>query len=78
MGKTTLAVQLLLRLLATRAADQAAATDGEVVPVPVLLPISGWDLRRHPGLQGWLAERLAQEYPALNSTPSSAPKPPPR
>ncbi|HEX4811891.1 MAG TPA: NACHT domain-containing protein [Nonomuraea sp.] len=65
MGKTTLAIQLLLRLLATRAAAQAAAGEGEIVPVPVLLPISGWDTGVHPRLQDWLAVRLAQDYPAL-------------
>ncbi|WP_219518441.1 NACHT domain-containing protein [Nonomuraea ceibae] len=65
MGKTTLAIQLLLQLLATRAADQAAAGEGEVVPVPVLLPVSGWDISAHPRLQDWLAVRLIQDYPAL-------------
>ncbi len=67
MGKTTLAVQLLLRLVATRAADQSAAGDGEIVPVPVLFPISGWDVRAHPRLHDWLKVRLAQDYPALAS-----------
>ncbi|MEV4014577.1 NACHT domain-containing protein [Nonomuraea angiospora] len=65
MGKTTLAIQLLLQLLSTRAADQRAAGAGEVVPVPVLLPASGWDTGAHPRLQDWLAARLAQDYPAL-------------
>ncbi|MFG1957539.1 hypothetical protein [Nonomuraea sp. NPDC049028] len=67
MGKTTLAIQLLLQLLATRAADQAAAAEGEVVPVPVLLPVSGWDTGVHPRLQDWLAVRLTQDYPALTA-----------
>ncbi|MGV9386496.1 NACHT domain-containing protein [Nonomuraea sp. NPDC003707] len=65
MGKTTLAIQLLLQLLSTRAADQASALPSEIVPVPVLLPVSGWDTRAHPRLQDWLAVRLAQDYPAL-------------
>jgi hypothetical protein len=65
MGKTTLAIQLLLRLLSTRAADQAGASEGEVVPVPVLLPVSGWDTSAHPRLQDWLAARLTEDYPAL-------------
>ncbi|MGN9844184.1 NACHT domain-containing protein [Nonomuraea sp. H19] len=65
MGKTTLAMQLLLRLLSTRAADQTGAREGEIVPVPVLLPVSGWDTGTHPRLQDWLAVRLAQDYPAL-------------
>ncbi|MGP4102894.1 NACHT domain-containing protein [Nonomuraea sp. KM90] len=68
MGKTTLAIQLLLQLLATRAADQAAAGEGEVVPVPVLLPVSGWDTSAHPRLQDWLAIRLTQDYPALKAS----------
>ncbi|WP_433337589.1 NACHT domain-containing protein [Spirillospora sp. CA-294931] len=57
-GKTTLALQLLLHLLATRTADE---------PVPVLLPVAGWDTRRHPRLQDWIADRLASDYPALRS-----------
>ncbi|WP_329428120.1 NACHT domain-containing protein [Streptosporangium sp. NBC_01495] len=65
MGKTTLAMQLLLQLLSTRTADQSGAREGEVVPVPVLLPISGWDTNAHPLLQDWLAIRLTQDYPAL-------------
>ncbi|UBU18352.1 NACHT domain-containing protein [Nonomuraea gerenzanensis] len=63
MGKTTLAIQLLLRLLAMRAADRAGAGEGQ--PVPVLLPVSGWDTDAHPRLQDWLAVRLAADYPAL-------------
>ncbi|MEU6783881.1 NACHT domain-containing protein [Nonomuraea angiospora] len=68
MGKTTLAMQLLLRLLATRAGDKAAAEatgNSEVVPVPVLLPLSGWNLTNHPRLQDWLADRLPRDYPAI-------------
>lgn len=67
MGKTTLAIQLLLQLLSTRAADQARAGEGEVVPVPVLLPVSGWDPGAHPRLQDWLAVRLTADYPALDA-----------
>ncbi|MFD9942635.1 MarR family transcriptional regulator [Nonomuraea sp. NPDC059023] len=65
MGKTTLAVQLLLHLLSVREADKARAAPGEIVPVPVLLPVSSWDLDAHPHLQDWLAVRLVQDYPAL-------------
>ncbi|GAA3844135.1 NACHT domain-containing protein [Sphaerisporangium flaviroseum] len=72
MGKTTLAVQLLLQLLSTRATDQATANPGEVVPVPVLLPVSGWDLDAHPHLHDWLTHRLTQDYPAL-ATPQLGP-----
>ncbi|NVI89123.1 NACHT domain-containing protein [Actinomadura sp. BRA 177] len=57
-GKTTLAVQLLLHLLATRTADE---------PVPVLLLVAGWDTQRHPRLQDWIADRLTGDYPALRS-----------
>ncbi|QXJ21124.1 NACHT domain-containing protein [Actinomadura graeca] len=57
-GKTTLAMQLLLRLLATRAADE---------PIPVLFPVAGWDTERFPRLHDWLADRLARDYPALRS-----------
>ncbi|MGQ0779336.1 MAG: hypothetical protein ACT4NY_33800 [Pseudonocardiales bacterium] len=39
-GKTTLAVQLLLQLLSTRTPQE---------PVPVLLSLGGWTLRRHLG-----------------------------
>ncbi|WP_433327356.1 NACHT domain-containing protein [Spirillospora sp. CA-294931] len=59
-GKTTLALQLLLHLLATR--DHHP---GE--PVPVLLPVADWDTRRHPRLQDWIADRLTGDYPALRS-----------
>ncbi|MFI9561445.1 NACHT domain-containing protein [Nonomuraea endophytica] len=64
MGKTTLAVQLLLELLATRTAEQQVA-GGEIIPIPVLLPISGWDCHAYPHLHEWLAVRLAQDYPML-------------
>ncbi|MEV0386310.1 NACHT domain-containing protein [Nonomuraea sp. NPDC050643] len=66
MGKTTLAIQLLLRLLAIRAGHESAE-DGETVPVPVLLPLSGWNPHVQPRLQEWLADRLAQDYPALKA-----------
>ncbi|TDB96617.1 NACHT domain-containing protein [Actinomadura sp. 7K534] len=64
MGKTTLAVQLLLHLLKTRTPDE---------PVPVLLPIAGWDTTEHLRLHEWLAERLLQDYPALRSDQIGAP-----
>lgn len=59
-GKTTLAVQLVQELLATRGqhADE---------PVPVLLSVAGWDTEEFPVLQDWLAFRLAQDYPGLRS-----------
>ena len=64
-GKTTLAVQLLRELLATRSRQ-------EDEPVPVLLPAAGWDTDTYPRLQDWLGMRLVQDYPALRA-PSLAP-----
>jgi RecA/RadA recombinase len=58
-GKTTLAVQLLLDLLATRQAHE---------PVPVLMSVAGWDTENFPRLHDWLAERLEQDYPAMRAT----------
>ena len=55
-GKTTLAVQLLLELLATR-------QPGE--PIPVLVSLAGWDPATDRQLHGWLAARLAENYPSL-------------
>ncbi|RSN18744.1 hypothetical protein DMH25_00340 [Streptomyces sp. WAC 01325] len=55
-GKTTLAVQLLRQLLATRADDE---------PVPVLLPVAQWDVDSTPDLRDWLADQLTRMYPAL-------------
>jgi NACHT domain len=57
-GKTTLAVQLLLKLIATR-------QDGE--PIPVLVSLAGWDPTTRPRLHSWLAERLAEDYPSLRA-----------
>ncbi|WP_131739451.1 NACHT domain-containing protein [Actinomadura roseirufa] len=59
-GKTTLALQLLLHLLATRSQHP-----GE--PVPVLLPVAGWNTERSFRLQDWLTGRLLADYPALRS-----------
>lgn len=67
MGKTTLAVQLLLELLVARTTKQATAHGGETFPVPVLLPISGWDCRAYPHLHDWLSVRLTQDYPAITA-----------
>ncbi|MFI7615790.1 NACHT domain-containing protein [Nonomuraea terrae] len=64
-GKTTLAVQLLRDLLATR--DQHPDE-----PVPVLMSVADWDTEVHPDLHDWLAVRLAQDYPALR-TPDLGP-----
>lgn len=60
-GKTTLAVQLLRELLATR---QHRGDE----PVPMLLPVASWDTEVFPRLQDWLALRLTQDYPALRAT----------
>ena len=63
-GKTTLAVQLLLRLLEVRTAAE---------PVPVLLTANGWDTTAHPRLQDWLAFRLGKDYPALRAIDEAMP-----
>lgn len=57
-GKTTLALQLLLQLLASRA-------DTELIPV--MLSIAGWDTARHPRLGHWMADQLAVIYPTLRA-----------
>ncbi|MBV9163510.1 MAG: NACHT domain-containing protein, partial [Pseudonocardiales bacterium] len=57
-GKTTLAVQLLRQLLATR-------QPGE--PVPVLVSLAGWNPTEEPQLRTWLAARLAENYPSLRA-----------
>ncbi|MEV6039929.1 NACHT domain-containing protein [Nonomuraea sp. NPDC052116] len=57
-GKTTLAVQLLLELVASRSHEE---------PVPVMLSIAGWDTTRHRRLDEWLAEQLATTYRTLRA-----------
>ncbi len=57
-GKTTLAVQLLLELIASRSNEE---------PVPVMLSIASWDTARHRRLNEWLAEQLATNYPTLRA-----------
>lgn len=57
-GKTTFALQILLELLRLR---------GESEPVPVLVSLSGWNLDKYPTLRDWLAFRLSQDFPSLNS-----------
>ncbi|MGH3772156.1 MAG: NACHT domain-containing protein, partial [Pseudonocardiaceae bacterium] len=57
-GKTTLAVQLLRELLATR-------QPGE--PIPVLVSLAGWNPIEQPRLHTWLAARLAEDYPSLSA-----------
>jgi GTPase SAR1 family protein len=58
-GKTTLAVQLLLQLLASLQDDE---------PIPVLFSVAGWDTDVFPRLHDWLAQRLAEVYPALRAS----------
>ncbi|MFP3964923.1 NACHT domain-containing protein [Actinomadura fulvescens] len=55
MGKTTLAVLLMRRLLSELKEDD---------PVPVLFTLSDWDPRRE-ALREWLARRLGKAYPNL-------------
>jgi hypothetical protein len=59
-GKTTLAMQVLIYLLATR--DQHPDE-----PVPVMLSVADWDIERFPRLHDWLADRLPRHYPGLRS-----------
>ena len=33
----------------------------------MLLSLAGWDTTTHPRLHGWLAERLAEDYPSLRA-----------
>jgi NACHT domain len=56
-GKTVLAMLLTLELLARRRPDQ---------PVPVLLGLSSWNPTGEH-LHTWLARRISQDYPALES-----------
>jgi NACHT domain len=56
-GKTTLAVLLMLRLLARR---------GPQDPVPVLVGLDSWDPRREH-LRTWLVRQLRALYPTLGS-----------
>lgn len=57
-GKTTLAVQLVRELLATR-------SESDAEPVPVLLSVADWDTKRFQQLHDWVAYRIDQDYPAL-------------
>ncbi|HZE00429.1 MAG TPA: NACHT domain-containing protein [Pseudonocardiaceae bacterium] len=57
-GKTTLAMQLLLRLL-------DIWQPGE--PVPVLFSLASWDPQHQPRVQDWLARQLIQTYPDLRA-----------
>ena len=64
-GKTTLAVQLLLRLLEVRTPAEQ---------VPVLLTSYSWNTATHPRLQDCLAFRLGKDYPALRAIDETMPK----
>ncbi|MFE9429094.1 tetratricopeptide repeat protein [Kitasatospora sp. NPDC006697] len=61
-GKTTLAVQLLLELLAGR-----KLPGNREEPVPVLLSVADWDTARFPRMHEWLAWRLGQDYPGMRA-----------
>jgi hypothetical protein len=58
-GKTMLMVQLVLDLLARRAAGG---------PVPILAPVASWNPEEQD-LRSWLAAQLMNDYPALAATP---------
>ncbi|MEV4894561.1 NACHT domain-containing protein [Nonomuraea sp. NPDC055795] len=57
-GKTTLAVQLVRELIATR---------GPADPVPVLVSAASWDTAEHAEVWEWLATQLTLTYPALKA-----------
>jgi hypothetical protein len=57
-GKTVLSVLLTLELLARR------LTQGENVPIPLVLSLESWDTRRQ-ALADWLVDRLRQDHPGL-------------
>ncbi len=64
-GKTTLAVQLVLQLLADpRPGD----------PVPVLLSMASWHPDTQPRVQDWLTDQLDQTYPALSTFGRDVPR----
>jgi len=57
VGKTTLAVQILIQLLGERG-------ERPDDPVPVLLPLSGWRADAYDGdLRDWIADRIVAGYP---------------
>ncbi|MGV9321722.1 NACHT domain-containing protein [Streptomyces sp. NPDC003660] len=56
-GKSVLALRFVLGRLAVRPSGG---------PVPVIVPLAGWDPWR-TGLRDWLAERLAADYPPLSA-----------
>ncbi|MEU0493700.1 hypothetical protein ABZ249_31115 [Nocardiopsis sp. NPDC006139] len=60
-GKTILAMQILLRLLADWSKERGEA-------VPVLVSVAGWDVRKHPTLSSWLTYRLDQDIPFLRTS----------
>ncbi|MGW3618574.1 NACHT domain-containing protein [Micromonospora arida] len=60
-GKTSLAVLLLLEMLAQRKPGQ---------PIPVLMPISSWDPSRHH-LHQWMEQELVRSYGMLRLSNSS-------
>jgi NACHT domain len=64
-GKTTLAVQLHLRLLQVRESAD---------PIPVLLTANSWNTTAHPRLQDWLAFRLYEDHPALRAIDRAMPR----
>lgn len=63
-GKTTLAVQIVLRLLQVREPAD---------PIPVVLTASSWNSTVHPQMQDWLAFHLFENYPALRAINKAMP-----
>jgi hypothetical protein len=67
MGKTTLAVLLLLELLR----GEPAGEQGGQQPVPVMFSLASFDPRR-ANLNAWLTRRLEQDHPWLGRDLASA------
>ncbi|WP_373696224.1 NACHT domain-containing protein [Actinomycetospora flava] len=59
-GKSTLAIQILLRIL-----DPHCRERGQ--PVPVLLTSTGWNTNSMPDLSEWMKVRMQQDYAALRA-----------
>ncbi|WP_435113000.1 NACHT domain-containing protein [Nocardiopsis synnemataformans] len=62
-GKTTLAIHLTMELVLLRR-DTEDRERGRTEPVPVLLSLTSWDPDREH-FNGWLARRIAADYPGL-------------
>ncbi len=62
-GKTTMLLELLRDLLAEARTDPAA-------PIPVVVNLSSWAIRRHP-LAEWLAQEIAERFQIAQRHPAT-------